>query len=67
MKRYLALLLLALPFCLLAQNKVTITGKVTAAEDNETLIGVTVKEKAPKTEPQQTLMVNTLWMSVKIA
>lgn len=47
-KRYLALLLLTMPFCLLAQDKVAITGKVTAAKNNETLIGVTVKEKGTK-------------------
>lgn len=38
-------LLLTLPICLLAQNKVTLTGKVTSDTDKEPLIGVTVIEK----------------------
>ena len=45
MKKYLIFLLLTLPICLLAQNKATLTGKVTSATDKEPLIGVTVVEK----------------------
>lgn len=44
MKKYLIILLLTLPLCLMAQTRVTLTGKVSAA-DNEPLIGVTVMEK----------------------
>lgn len=44
MKKYLIILLLTLPLCLMAQTRVTLTGKVTAA-GNEPLIGVTVMEK----------------------
>lgn len=45
MKKYLIFLLLTLPICLLAQNKVTLTGKVIATTDKEPLIGVTVMVK----------------------
>jgi len=47
-KTFLMLLFLNIPLCLLAQEKITITGKVTAARDNEVLIGVTVMEKGLK-------------------
>ena len=45
MKKYLTILLLALPICLMAQNKVTVSGRVIDVEQNEPLIGVTVIEK----------------------
>jgi hypothetical protein len=45
MKKYIILLLLVVPAYLTAQTKVTISGMVISATDNEPLIGVTVTEK----------------------
>lgn len=45
MKKYLIFLLLTLPLCLIAQNKVTLSGNITSDMDNEPLIGVTVLVK----------------------
>lgn len=45
MRKYLIFLLLIIPVFLVAQNKVTITGKVSEANGNEPLTGVTIIEK----------------------
>lgn len=42
------ILLVMLPFCLLAQERVVISGTITSAKEKETLVGVTIKEQGTR-------------------